>query len=67
MGSITKKNRLLATLTELNPSWSHVKWCKLCIHLKSLSGIKNYGNEVIFNDKISLPNLIKIYQLVQSY
>jgi hypothetical protein len=56
-------------------SWSHVDWCKFCIHLRSLNvrhfwngwryGIKKYGFEVTFNGMTSLLNFIKIYQLVQ--
>jgi hypothetical protein len=30
-----------------------------------IHGITNYGVEVTFNDMTSLPNFIKIYQLVQ--
>jgi hypothetical protein len=55
--------------------WSHVDWCKFCIHLRSLNahhfgmvegtGLKKYGVEVTFNGMISLLNFIKIYQLVQ--
>jgi hypothetical protein len=56
--------------------WSHVEWCKFCIHLRSLNvrhfgmlaryGIKKCGIEVTFNGMTSLLNFIKIYQLVQT-
>jgi hypothetical protein len=41
-------------------SWSHVDWCKFCIHLSSLNvrhfgmvegtGLKKHGIEITFND-----------------
>jgi hypothetical protein len=53
-------------------SWSHVDWCKFCIHLRS-KNVRHFGMlestglkvEVTFNGMTSLLNFINIYQLVQ--
>jgi hypothetical protein len=72
---VTKSCSSFEDLLVYKISWSHVDWCKFCIHLRSLNvhhfgklkgyGIKNYGVEVTFNGMTSLLNFIKIYQLVQ--
>jgi hypothetical protein len=51
-------------------SWSHVDWCKFCIHLRNLKWppfwngcryrIEKYGVEVTFNGMTSQLNFIKI-------
>jgi hypothetical protein len=52
-------------------SWSHVDWCKFCIHVRSLNVrhfgmIKNYGVEVTSNAMTSVLNFINIYLLFQN-
>jgi hypothetical protein len=35
-------NYVVAMVSELNTSWSHVYWCKFFIHFRSLN-IQNFG------------------------
>jgi hypothetical protein len=34
---LSHENDVVTMVTRLNTFWSHVNWCKFCIHLRSLN------------------------------
>jgi hypothetical protein len=61
---LTKSCSTIEDISVYKMSWSHVDWCKFCIHLRSLNArhqfwntwryrMKNYGVEVTFNGMTS--------------
>jgi hypothetical protein len=77
MFQLSYENGMVTIVISYNSSWSHVDWCKVCSHLRSLNirhfglveatGLKKYGVEITFNVMTSLLNFVKSTNGLRNY